>query len=135
MEKTMKSTLRNWLFLVCALVTLIGVSACSDDDEGTTYVYTYTAGGEVSSSGSIEGGLSALTAITDYTAAIQQAIGGSYATEPCDEKVITACEAVYMTHRANHPEWVGEIHISRGQYDLSTGETSSSTTIQTYTYE
>ena len=130
----MKTVFKNLLFWFCALTLVLNVTACSDDDENEVIVYAYAASIKTTVNSSIEEGLSIL-AVADYTAAINQVVGERILTEPCDEEVIAACDEVYNTHRAEHPNWKGEISINRTQSTITSDEDAPSTVIKTYKYE
>lgn len=131
----MKTVFKNLLFWLCALTLVLNVTACSDDDENKAVIYKYIASGSIISVGSIEESVSTLTAIPDYTAAIEEAMGGSYVTQECDDRIIAACDKVYESQRAAHPNWKGEIVIERVQGTASPDEEAPSTVIKTYKYE
>lgn len=130
----MKTVFKNLLFWFCALTLVLNVTACSDDDENEVILYGYNVSVNVMNMGSINDGFS-IIAIADYQAAINQVVGERILTEPCDEEVIAACDEVYNTHRAEYPNWKGEISINRTQSTITSDEDAPSTVIKTYKYE
>ena len=102
------------------------------DDE--LYVVTYGTATSLTASG--EDALSVVKAISDYSTALNQVMGGSFCTTDKDAEVIKACDKVFEKHQALYPSLKGYVEIRK-----TVGTTSSpdeelpSTVVKTYTYE
>ena len=110
--------------LCCAMISTVFTSCSKSDDEPD--LYYYQASGNISA---VNAGMGGLFIITDYTTAIQQAVGTGSTTQN-DQKVISACDAVYSSHKAEYGTSIsGTVKIVRTKL----GD-NSETTIKEYTY-
>lgn len=123
---------KNLFFVVFAMTMTFNLTSCSDDDDDNSNVIVYTAKGNISASSNEA--LGALLGISDYTSAITKVLGNSYTMTEKDNKVISACDAVFNSHRTNHPTWKGKVEIEKDEVD-SSGGIVSSVVIKTYLYE
>lgn len=114
--------------MMCLLSTTFIFTACSDDEDETTNIVTYVAEtGEDGISGN-------MFAITDYTSAISSVTGNNW--READNEVITACNAVFNSHRENYPDMRGTINIVKYRGTTSSpDEELKGMIIKTYIYQ
>ena len=129
-----KDVFKRMALLVWVMALAIGFTACSSDDD-ELYVVTYDTATSLTASG--EDALSApVNAISDYSTALKQVMGGSFCTTDKDAEVIEACDKVFEKHQTLYPSLKGYVEIRK-----TVGTTSSpdeelpSTVVKTYTYE
>ena len=128
-----KDVFKRMALLVWVMALAIGFTACSSDDD-ELYVVTYSTATSLTASG--EDALSVVKAISDYSTALNQVMGGSFCTTDKDAEVIEACDKVFEKHQALYPSLKGYVEIRK-----TVGTTSSpdeelpSTVVKTYTYE
>ena len=110
--------------ICCAMISTVFTS-CSKSDDGTD-LYYYQASGNITA---VNTGMGGMFVVTDYTTAIEKAVGTG-ATAQNDQKVISACDAVYASHKAEYGSGLsGTVRIVRTKVD-----NNSNTTIKEYTY-
>ena len=119
-----KNLLKISALLCCVVLAAAVFTSCSDDDDDITKNYViYTA----------EGVTNELFAITDYTAAISNAVPSG---KDDDAAVITACDKVYSSHKASKPNLTGEVRIMkyRGLMSSPDEEQKPEKTVKVYKY-
>lgn len=130
----MKTILRKFVAMTLVAVLAFGFVACSSDSDKTIRVYTYEASGSLSGNGNDAS--AAFTGLVDYTKAIETVIGGSYTFSEMDNEVVSACDAVFKKHLAEHPSLRGTIEIRKTVGTTSSSdETLPATILKTYKYE
>ena len=130
----MKTIFRKFVAMALGAVLTFAFAACSSDEDETIRVYTYEASGSLSGSG--DDASAAFTGLVDYTKAIETVVGGSYTFSEMDNEVVSACDAVYKKHLAEHPSLKGTIEIRKTVGNTSSpDETLPATVLKTYKYE
>ena len=82
--------------LLSSVIMIAALSSCEEKENVTTITYGVV--------GSLQSSSHDITAsqpsITDYTEAIQEVLGGYYATKEMDAEVVEACDKVYASHKS-----------------------------------
>lgn len=86
--------IRNILVLLSSVIMIAAISSCKKEEVTTI---TYGVSGSLQSSSQ---DIASQPSITDYTEAIQEVLGGYYATKEMDAEVIEACDKVYASHKS-----------------------------------
>lgn len=111
-------------FLCCAMVSVVFTSCSKDDDNSDSDLYSYVAEGSATVTNAF------VVPLTDYTSAIQSAVGSGLVKQN-DQKVIQACDAVYSKHKSEYGSSIsGSIQIKRSKL----GDSNSEQVIKEYTY-
>lgn len=119
----MKKYLMTLAAVLCCVMVSVVFTSCSKDDDSDSDLYSYVAEGNATVTGTL------YFPITDYTSAIQSAVGSGLVKQN-DQKVIQACDAVYSKHKSDFGTSIkGSIQIKR-----SKSGSSSSEVIKEYTY-
>ena len=87
--------IRNILVLLSSVIMIAAISSCKEKEEVTTITYGVTGSLQSSSQD-----IASQPSITDYTEAIQEVLGGYYATKEMDAEVVEACDKVYASHKS-----------------------------------
>lgn len=120
----------QWTFICLAFMATYMTSCINNEPPS---FYSYKASGQITAYQSSDDTLGIVCAIAEYNGAIIPILNDGFTTRPIDNAIKRVCNAVYQSHKRNHPSWKGYVEILRYEYDAR-GEKISTPVIAIYNY-
>ncbi len=120
----------QWTFICLAFMATYMTSCINNEPPS---FYSYKASGLITDYQSSDDTLGVECAVSEYKDAIIAVFGDGLMERPADNAIKRVCNAVYQSHKRNHPSWKGYVEILRYEYDAR-GEKISTPVIAIYNY-